>query len=408
MTTLETAPAKTRTTARVADFVAFVADKETERVLKSFVLEQAMPHAFIAIGGVDDAIEYLGKVERSPQFLMIDLHDSNMPLSDLGRLSQVCEPSVQVVTIGERNDVGLFRSLLKLGIRDYLVKPVTVELLIRTVNVSEGRVSDVNGSRVGKMIGFTGSRGGVGVTTLALNLARHLANETHRRIAYVDLDLYSGAAASMLGLKSNNGLADVLQNMHRLDPQYVERTLVSSSNRLYLLSSEIDYDDKKPFAAGALKRVLQILCNSFHYVIVDIGRSQDALAEEAYDQASRMYLVTDHTVHSTRQAMRLLRHIEGRDNNPQTSIILNNPTSVTGGKVDSADMIAAIGRPVIHEVQFETKLLAMAENLGEAPKATGKGANTFRYAITRIANDLTGQRDEPESGLLKKFRLRRG
>ena len=75
---------------------------------------------------------YLSKIERSPLFLLVDLHDSVMPLSDLGRLAEVCEPSVQVVALGERNDVGLFRSLLKIGVRDYLVKPLTVELLKRT------------------------------------------------------------------------------------------------------------------------------------------------------------------------------------------------------------------------------------------------------------------------------------
>jgi len=406
MTTLESVPIKARNTSRVADFVAFVADKETERVLKSFVLEQAMPHAYVAVGGIDDAVEYLAKVERSPLFLMVDLHGSSMPLSDLGRLSQVCEPSVQVVALGERNDVGLFRSLLKLGIRDYLVKPLTVELLMRTVNVNAGRISEVQGSRVGKMIGFSGTRGGVGTSTLALNLSRHLANNTHRRIAYVDLDFYGSAAASMLGVKSNNGLSDVLQNMHRLDPQYVERTLVPSGNRLFLLSSEMDYEEKKAFPAGSLKRVLELLCESFHYVIVDIGRAQDELVEEAYDHAARVYLITDRSVHSTRQAIRMLKHIEGRDNRPQTSIVLNSNAPVTAGKVETQDMTAAIGRPVLHEFHFEPKILSMAENLGEAPK--GKGVSGFGQSIKRIANDLTGQRDEEQTGLLQKFRLRRG
>src|ERR1700731_4237993 len=149
---------KGKTAGRVVDFIAFVADRDTEQVLKNYVLEQAMPHAHVAIGGVDDAIDYLLKIERSPLFLLVDLHGSVMPLSDLGRLAEVCEPSVQVVALGERNDVGLFRSLLKIGVRDYLVKPLTVELLKRTVNVSEGKVSPVMLARAGKTIAFAGAR----------------------------------------------------------------------------------------------------------------------------------------------------------------------------------------------------------------------------------------------------------
>lgn len=390
---------------RIADFIAFVSDRATEQVLKSFVLEQAMPHVHIVIGGIDDAIAYVAKLERSPLFLLVDLHNSAMPLSDLGRLSEVCEPSVQVVALGERNDVGLFRSLLKLGLRDYLVKPLTIELLKRTVNVSEGKVSPIASARVGKTIVFAGTRGGVGVTTLALNLARYLADETHRRVAYVDLNVHGGAANSMLGITSNNGLSDVLQNVHRLDPQYVERTLVAKGNRLFVLSADLDFGTEQSYQAGALKRVLQLLCDSFHYVMLDIGNPVDPLAAEAFDNASRVYLIADRTVFSTRQTIRLLRYIEDRDNNPPTSLLLNSPNAASAGKVETADFMSAVGRNVLHDVQFEAKSLSIAENLGEAPKE--KASNGFHQSVTRIANDLTGQHAAVERSLLHRFKLRR-
>ncbi|MDR5818210.1 AAA family ATPase [Caballeronia sp. LZ033] len=397
---------KTKSSARNADFIAFVSDRKTEQIVKSFVLEQAMPHAHIVVGNVDDAIAYLAKVDRSPLFLLVDLQESVMPLSDLGRLAEVCEPSVQVVALGERNDVGLFRSLLKIGVRDYLVKPITVELLKRTVNVSEGKVSPVMLARAGKTIAFAGSRGGVGVTTLALNVARHLSEDTHRRVAYVDLNLNGGAANSMLGLQSNNGLVDVLQNVHRLDPQYVERTLVAKGTRLFMLSAELEYGAARPFGTGALPRVLELLCDSFHYVILDVGPMTDPLAQEALDHAARVYLIADRSVHSTRETIRLLRHIEDRDNNPPTSLLVNNPNAVSSGKVQLNDFMTAVGRNVLYEIPFEAKALATAENLGEAPKE--KNANGFNQMITRIGGDLTGQQMNAERSFFQKLRLRRG
>ncbi|MGE8506043.1 MAG: AAA family ATPase [Paraburkholderia terricola] len=396
---------KNATAARLVDFIAFVADHATEQVLKDYVLEQAMPHAHVAIGDIHDAIAYLSKIERSPLFLLIDLHGSAMPLSDLARLAEVCEPSVQVVALGERNDVGLFRSLLKLGVRDYLVKPLTVELLNRTVSATEGKINPVVQTRAGKTIAFVGSRGGVGVTTIALNLARHLAEDTHRRVAYVDLNVYGGAANSMLGLQSNNGLTDVLQNVHRLDPQYVERTLVAKGSRLFVLSSELDYGAPKPFQAGALKRVLEVLRDSFHYVMLDAGNRADPLAGEAFDHASRAYLVADRSVHSARETLRLLRYIEDRDNNPAASLLLNNPNAATAGKVQPVDFAAAVGRPALHEVPFETRAISLAENLGEAPDE--KTANGFNQAITRIGSDLTGQHVAVERTFLQKLGIRK-
>ncbi|CAM2152886.1 pilus assembly protein CpaE [Pararobbsia alpina] len=404
-TTTELSFSKGKAGARAADFIAFVSDRQTEQTLKSFVLEQAMPHVHIAVGNIDDTIAYVSKLERSPVFLLVDLHGSVMPLSDLGRLAEVCEPSVQVVALGERNDVGLFRSLLKLGVHDYLVKPLTVELLKRTINLSDGKVAPVVRSRAGKTVTITGTRGGIGVTTVAVNLARHLADQTHRRVAYVDLNPYGGAANSMLGLQTNHGLTDVLQNHHRLDPQYVERTLVSKNNRLFVLSSELEYGSAAPINEGALARILTLLCDSFHYVILDVGTRVDALANEALDHSARVYLLADRSVHSTRETMRRLRYIETRDNVPPTSVLLNNPNAVTSGRVNTNDFANAINRSVLHEIPFEPKAIAVAENLGETPK--DKSQQGFTHAISRIAGDLTGQQMEAARSLLKKFSIRK-
>jgi pilus assembly protein CpaE len=390
---------------RADDFIAFVNDRKTEQILRSFAQEQAMPRAHIAIGTVDDAVAYLSKIGRSPLFLLVDLEASVMPLSDLGRLAEVCEPSVHVVALGSDNDVGLFRSLLKLGVRDYLVKPLTVELLKRTVSFSEGKINPVALARAGKTIVFAGTRGGVGVTTLALGLARDLADRTNRRVAYVDLNIYGGGANSMLGIQSNNGLVDVLQNVHRLDAQYLERTLVAKGNRLFMLSAELAYGAENPFNAGGLHRILGLLCDSFHYVILDADDPNSSLARQAYDHASKVYLVTERSVHSVHQTIRLLRFIAERESDPPISLLLNNPNAANAGKVQAADFASAVGRGALHEIAFEPKALTIAENLGEAPNE--KAPNGFNHTITRIADDLTGKQPAVKRTLWQRLMLRK-
>jgi pilus assembly protein CpaE len=389
-----------------ADFVAFVADKESVQVLKSFVLDEAVPHTHIAEGGIDDAIAQLAKLERSPQILMIDLQGSDMPLSDLARLAGVCEPSTQVIALGERNDVGLYRSLLGIGIRDYLVKPLTVGLLKRTIDLRAGRTTPVSQVRTGKVLTFIGARGGVGTTTVAVNLARTLA-DSKRRVIYVDLNLHGGAGLTMLGLKSNNGLVDVLQNVRRLDPAYVERAMQSAENsRLSVLSAELGWGDPRPFEEGSLNSVLELLVASFHYVIVDIGERTDPLAAEALEHAARAYVVADRSVYATHETVRLVRYIETMDGSPATSVVLNNPNAVTNGKVESSDFSAAIGRPSLLEVPFESRMLAIAENVG-IPLPAGK-AEAFHHVIVQLANDLTGHQNQTEQpSLWQKLKLRK-
>ena len=377
-----------------ADFVAFVADKQSEDVLKTFVLDEALPHTHIAVDGIEKAIAWLSKTERSPKLLLIDLQGSDMPLSDLARLADVCEPSVQVIALGERNDVGLYRSLLSIGVHDYLVKPLTVGLLKRTIDMRSGKVNPVAQVRAGKIVAFAGARGGVGPTTVAVHLARDLA-ASHRRVAYVDLNLHGGAATSMFGLQGNNGLLDVLQNVRRLDPAYVERTMLAAQDsRLFVLSAELDWGEPRPFEEGSLGRVLDLLVASFHYVMLDIGELADPLAEEALDHAARAYIVADRSVHAARETVRLTRYIDNRSGNPITAVLLNNPNAVVAGKVESPDFVAAIGRPVLQELPFESRALAIAENVGIAlPKGRG---DAFHQAIARVANDLTGNQVHAE------------
>jgi pilus assembly protein CpaE len=372
-----------------ADFVAFVADRESEQVLKSFVLDEAVPHTHIEEGGIENAIARLSGTDHSPKLLLVDLQGSEMPLSDLARLASVCEPSVHVIALGERNDVGLYRSLLGIGVREYLVKPLTVGLLKRTMNLREGRAMPVSQERAGKVLGFVGARGGVGTTTIAMNLARNLAH-SRRRVVYVDLNLHGGAGPSMVGLTSNNGLLDVLQNVHRLDPAYLERAMQSvESSRLLLLTAQMEWGDDRRFGEGALSTVLDLLVASFHYVIVDIGERADPLAGEAFRRAARSYVVADRSVHAAHEAGRLIRHIETCSNGrPSTSVVLNNSNTVTVGKVEAGDFEAAIGRPVLAEVPFERSALAIAENVG-VPVAAGR-AQAFEQTIARLADDLTG------------------
>ncbi|QGZ60364.1 AAA family ATPase [Paraburkholderia acidisoli] len=373
------------TAAQAAEFVAYVSDAQTEESVRRYVHDRMIQHAFIAIGTVDDAIERLKSMERSPSKLLIDVSGSDMPLSDLERLAQVCEPSVSVVTVGERNDVGLFRNLLKIGVQDYLVKPLTSELLQRTFDTTTN-AEPLQHRRTGKVIAIAGTRGGVGTTTIGVALARQLADVTMRRVAYLDLNLNGGAACTLLGLTSNNGLTDVLENVHRLDVQYMERTFVTLGPRLFVLSSELDYGNAFELQQGALSELVSTLKHHFHYVLLDMPSASGIAAEEAFSAAKNIYLVADRSVHSAREVTRMIRYAQSAGNEPTISVLVNNPGQPAAGRVASSDLTAAIGYPVTQEFPFDGKSVAAAENLGERVRPDSE----FGVAISLLADNLTG------------------
>ncbi|WP_028498356.1 AAA family ATPase [Microvirgula aerodenitrificans] len=386
-----------------AEFVAFLADDESAAIVQRYVAQRMLPHAHVARGNVDQAIEFLQKLERAPLQLLIDVSGSDTPLSELARLADACEPSVEVYVVGGKNDVGLYRSLLQLGVRDYLVKPLTVDLLMRMLGKSE----PLQQARTGKVITLLGTRGGVGVSTIATHLGRYLANVSQRRVALVDLNLHGGTVNILLGLDSNNGLTDVLQNVQRLDTQYMERTLVAHSSRLFVLSAELDFEQAFPLRAGAAAELINVLKQHFHYVLVDApppGLCHGELTEEALTQSKVVYVVADRSVHSARNIARLVRYAGNRENEPVVSLLLNQPAPVSAAHVASADLADACRRAVLQELPYDALSVATAENLGEALAAK----STFGLAIARLADDLSGTAQKPQ--VLSRWRqlLKRG
>ncbi|RDU99693.1 AAA family ATPase [Trinickia dinghuensis] len=364
--------------------VAVLADASSEEVVRNLMLDQGMAHAFVMRGAIDDAVELMRGLPHAPRHLLVDVSGSAMPISDLMRLAEVVDPSVSVVVVGDHNDVGLFRSLLRLGVQDYLVKPLTVELVQRALTAADPSAS----ARAGKAIGFIGARGGVGVTTIATALARHLADKTRRRIAYVDLDLHGGAAASMLGITMNNGLAELLQNTQRLDQQLIHQTVVAQSDRLFVLGAELSYDQPLALRPGTVGELVAALKRHFHYVVLDLPQRAGALVDETLDACETIHVVADRSVHAARETARLCRFAEGRPADAAVSVLLNNAQQPVRGRVAHGDFVHALGRASVHEFPYEPQTLAVAENLGEAI-AEGKHS-AFARAVVALADAITG------------------
>jgi pilus assembly protein CpaE len=199
-------------------FLAFVADGETETLLRECVTQLAPERGSIIRGGITRAIAYLGQ-HRSPDTLIVDISDVELPISKVNELAEVCEPGVAVIAIGNRNEIGLYRDLLHAGVTDYVVKPLSPQLLAKALmsgQIRGGEPSPIR-KKLGALVAFVGARGGVGTTTLAVNTAWHLANRQTRRVALVDLDLQNGDCALALEIKPSSGLREALANPLRID-----------------------------------------------------------------------------------------------------------------------------------------------------------------------------------------------
>ncbi|BAI70768.1 two-component response regulator [Azospirillum sp. B510] len=378
-------PAKRSGAAEVA---AFIADGETENSLRMLVQEQVMTFTVIRRGSVRDAISYLGTA-APPRVLIVDVSSSRLPLADIDELANACEPGVIVIVIGQQNDIGLFRDLMHLGISDYLVKPVTTELLRRSISVALGGQSGgAVRQRTGKIIAVTGARGGVGTSTVMTNVGWLLANKIGRKVALVDLDLQCGSISLMLGLKKQAGMMEALKNAHRIDNVFLDRTLVHHGERLSVLSAEEPLGDDTRYEPQSLDKVIRDLEQRFHYVMFDVPRRPDPIYQHLLSQAQIRVVVANPTVASVRDVMRIMK-MAGRDDIGQRLVlVLSHTVPPSQADISRRDFEKAVGRRADHEIPF-TRHAMFADNAG---KLLAQRRCPATDQLMRITDDLMGKR----------------
>ncbi len=336
---------------QIAVFLENPQDIETiQQALNALNIKNSDVHK----GGVKEAIS-LFLHQKSPKYLIIDISKSDMPVSDLSQLGDLCDPEVSVIAVGAKNDVGLYRDLMKLGIFDYLVSPLFSDILARSLKLFLFGEEDSKKShaKFGKIVVFVGARGGVGTTLLATNFSTLVSTEKARRVILLDLDFHLGTASLYLDLKPNNGLRDILENPDRIDPLFIERLLIPVNDRLSIVSSEEDLKEKILLKNESIEIFLESLSKHSHYVVVDTPHYSNGITEKTIAHAHIMVLVTDPSLASLRDAGRFLRLFGAEEGGRKVVIVMNKLGLYDKGEVKVADFEQTLAHKVNHVLLFD-------------------------------------------------------
>ena len=373
-----------RATADRVRLMAFVANGESEASLQACLSQLSFPDATIKTGGIARAIRHLG-AERSPENIIVDISGTDMPASRVHDLAQLCEPGVTVIAIGDRNDIGLYRDLVQAGVSEYVVKPITPQLLAKALSPQPTPVEGIPVSRkLGKMVAFVGARGGVGTTTLAINLAWYLADRQKRRVLLLDLDLQTGDCALALNVTPTPGLSDALANPLRIDSVFLERAMTTHSERLFVLSAEEPLRAEVNFPAEAVDTLIGVLRTQFHYIIVDVPRLPGAPYRRSLDMADIRVIVADQTLRSVRDAVRLQAALR-EGSAAHRNLLAVNRNGEGGRYAMTLDEMAKVDLHPKVVIPFRPKLFTAA-GLARYSRLT--------EAVAVLATEISGQMPE--------------
>lgn len=401
------AQARSATVPRDRDpFAAFVADELTRAALMRIAAERGWPDSHVLRGGAIEAVEILSRMP-TPRLIVLDLSDSVDPILDVTQMANVCEQETRLIALGRTNDITFFRELIDLGVDDYLLKPVSAELLAAAVDkMAKPAAPADDATRTGRLIAVTNARGGAGATSIAVNAAWLIAHEQGQRVALIDFDLHFGTAALTLDLEPGRGFADALENPERIDGLFMERTMVRAGDNLFVLAADHALERDCALGAPAVNALLGRLRADFDCVVVDLPRRTTLDVPEIVNAANAVVIATDLTLAGMRDALRLVDFVKAQKADADVRLVVNRVGQSKKAEMSAADFERSVEARLALSLPFDPAPAAKSARLGR-PLAVVAPKCRFVAGLRGLVRELSGQRPDGKTPLWRRLTGRR-
>jgi pilus assembly protein CpaE len=320
--------------------------------------------------------------------------NSEKALRLLEELSQK-SPECALLVVSTASDGQLILKAMRAGAKEFLTQPVRVDDLISAIErIGQQKYGRGDGrTRGSTVIAICGATGGVGTTSLGVNLGCTLARKPSITAALIDLDLALGDADVFLDTIPDYTLVDVAQNISRLDFTLLKRSLTRHSTGLYLLPRPIQLQDTALIQPDEFHRVIGLLKATFSHLIFDLSKSYTPVDMVALQAAEHILLVTQLDLPCLRNVVRLMTSFrENKELADKIKIVVNR-AGLDSGAITLKKAQETIGREVFWQVPNDYRTMVEVRNNGvplveHAPKAA------LTQSIINLAEALTGEPKE--------------
>lgn len=383
---------------------AFVSSPDTVAAIEALREDRLFLRSQIIVqqGGVAAACSYLGEHETPPVLIVETNTRGEALLEDLGRLAEVCAPSTRVFIIGQDNDIHVYRTLIREGVSDYLLAPVTVDMLRESF---QDNFTEADAAKNGRLIAFMPARGGVGNSVLAHHTAFALSKLYNEQVIVLDLDIPSGTAALVFNVQMRQSVADVLGQLNRLDEMLLERYLVPyepSENKVSILPSPASLVAGISVTAEGLAQILKLVRRMAGFVVLDLPHAWEPWMRDLIVEVEELVLVAEPDLASLRDAKNVIEFLGPNRGEAPTRVVLNKVGLPKRAELTEKEFRDALAITPAIQVPADPAAFSGALNNGELIfKSAGK--NKAALAINELAKLISGRVDEAAAKDKKKF-----
>jgi pilus assembly protein CpaE len=353
--------------------------------------------------GVVDAI----RDGAPPELVVVDIRgDAATGLSNIERL-RVTAPAAAIFAVATVADPDLILQSMRAGANEFFIWPPADDAFHGAIQRMASRRETAVGSRpAAQTFAFFGAKGGSGTTTVAVNCGVELARLSKRATLMIDLKPGLGEVALFLGVRSRYSVVDAIDNLHRLDREFVKELVVKHKSGLEILAGSDNFDRPGAADGGAFEELLRLAAKQYDYVVIDAGSQINTCSTAAIYAADRMFLIANPDVPSVRNAQRLLERVRDLGAaGDRVRLLLNRaaePFPIPPKQIETA-----LGHSIHHMFPSDYKTVSTALNSGVPLSLAGDSeiASQFDQFVRRVLDPNAGDAAGKKGGMLNIDRI---
>jgi pilus assembly protein CpaE len=348
------------------------------------------------------ANEIDASIDRSVSMIGLDLGDDSV--AGIRRLQEIRErhPNIPIFVASALSNVSTMRAALQHGATDFLSLPMNPLDLSRVViRLAQDYAQAPKKVVGGEIVTVYGCRGGLGATTLSVNLAIQLEALGRGEVAVVDLDLQRGDVSAFLNLVPSQSIAALADSRGDIDEIFLHSAMTRHPSGMFVLAAPDKVEDADSVGHDEVTYALRLLRTQYRFCVVDTPRTITAPTIAAFEQADVILLLADRSVPGVRAAQRTVQLLERLD--VQLSQIRLVIADAHPGPVGVDDAERTIGLRPYLTLPRDESTAAAAMNTGSPLDGGRSGGLTS--TIADLAHRIAGSEEthRKRGGLIRRF-----
>ena len=283
-------------TENITNISIIVIDREenTRNIIKNYLSEiegfDFSSETFSEFYDLELGCDYA--INSQKAIVLIDISENPEKALNIIKTIKEQKKDIAIIALSNKASTDTIIKAMRAGAKEFITKPIIKTDFLEIIKNLRKEMKNTEQKDSCKIISTFSNKGGIGKTSIAVNLAVELAELSKEKVALIDLNLQLGDVSTFLDMTPNFSMDYIASNIHNFDETELLKTLTRYKNTsLYVIADPLNIAKSKEITSDQIKLLINILKKSFSYIVIDIGTNIDSKTVMALDMSDLILLI---------------------------------------------------------------------------------------------------------------------